>query len=94
MIELTQQERSIILWLLEDFVRGTLLIQVGSPNPDGSIPVACGECAQEARTRGEIVHTPGCDVAPVWALFDKLTRQWDVDELTQLEEHPASPPSD
>lgn len=92
MIELTLQERSIILWLLEDVVRGTLLLVPEGKLEDGRIPVMCSECGGQAYIRGEIVHTPGCDVAPAWALFDKLTREWDEPE--QLEEHPVSPPSD
>lgn len=77
-VDLTLHERRILLEALESQVRST--IQIRKLIGEAGIVATCWECCAEAARRADIVHSEGCDVAPVWALYDRLNREWETDD--------------
>lgn len=75
MAEFSPQEQHLLLWMLGEGVRDTTLISVSTESTEAV--VTCGECGETGRRRADIAHSPGCDVAPLWALYDRLELEWE-----------------
>lgn len=91
-VDLTRHERRILLEALELEVRDTVIVskRIGGPG----IYAFCFECGNQAECRADIIHHPGCGVAPLWALYDRLSREWSRDEETPPPSPLANPVCD
>lgn len=82
---LTPEELLSLEWLLDGYVRDTVILTKQQDEEHDAFLIMCGECGQMAINREAIQHAPGCEAAPLWALYDKVEKLEADREFAELE---------